>query len=362
MDGRAGSGATGRGDHLGPLQDLEAPTPSDAPAVADAPRGSSRTGGAAPSTAPEAAPGWLLPLVVVVVGMFMSVLNTTSVNVALTSMASDIGASTDDIDWVVTAYNLALGVVVPLSAWLGERLGLKRLYSGLLLGFVVASALCAPGRRPRDDDRLPDPAGDPGRHAPGHLHDGALPDRAAGQDRHGDGHVRVGHGRRAGDRPDPRRLPRRVRRLAAHLLRSTCPSACSVLAAAVVVLPTLPATGRRSFDLSASSASAGACSRILLAVSKGSNWGWTGYRVLILLTAGALLLALFVVVELEVDQPLLDVRVFRILAVHQLARADRPAVDRAVRGLVLRPDLPAGRPSSSRRSTPASSWCPRRSS
>ena len=50
---------------------------------------------------------------------------------------------------------------------------------------------------------------------------------------------------------------------------------------------------------------------MLLAVSEGSDWGWTGYRVLMLLTAGALLIALFVIVELEVDQPLLDVRVFR---------------------------------------------------
>ena len=43
----------------------------------------------------------------------LSVLNTTSVNVALSRMAADLSASTDDIQWVATAYNLCLGVVVP---------------------------------------------------------------------------------------------------------------------------------------------------------------------------------------------------------------------------------------------------------
>jgi predicted MFS family arabinose efflux permease len=50
---------------------------------------------------------------------------------------------------------------------------------------------------------------------------------------------------------------------------------------------------------------------LLLALTEGQSWGWTSYRILILLTAGVLLLALFVIVELEVDAPLLDVTVFR---------------------------------------------------
>jgi predicted MFS family arabinose efflux permease len=81
--------------------------------------------------------------------------------------------------------------------------------------------------------------------------------------------------------------------------------------AAVIVLPRLPATAARRFDLIGFLCIAGGLFAILLAVSKASDWGWTGYRVVILLSAGAILLALFVIVELEVDQPLLDVRVFR---------------------------------------------------
>ena len=50
---------------------------------------------------------------------------------------------------------------------------------------------------------------------------------------------------------------------------------------------------------------------LLLAFSEGSSWGWTSYRILILMIGGALLLALFTVIELEVDHPMLDLRVFR---------------------------------------------------
>ena len=50
---------------------------------------------------------------------------------------------------------------------------------------------------------------------------------------------------------------------------------------------------------------------LLLALTEGQDWGWTSYKVLILLTVAVLSFALFVVIELEVDRPLLDVRVFR---------------------------------------------------
>ncbi|MBO0850551.1 MAG: MFS transporter, partial [Pseudonocardia sp.] len=80
--------------------------------------------------------------------------------------------------------------------------------------------------------------------------------------------------------------------------------------AALAVLPRIPGTGSRRFDPAGFACIAGGLFALLLAASEGEDWGWTGYRVLMLVTASALLLALFVVVELEVDDPLLDVRVF----------------------------------------------------
>src|SRR5215212_7521951 len=50
---------------------------------------------------------------------------------------------------------------------------------------------------------------------------------------------------------------------------------------------------------------------LLLALTEGQKWGWTSYSIMILLTVGVLSLALFVVIELEVERPLLNVRVFK---------------------------------------------------
>jgi hypothetical protein len=50
---------------------------------------------------------------------------------------------------------------------------------------------------------------------------------------------------------------------------------------------------------------------LLLALSEGQTWGWSSYRILILFAVSLLSLALFVVIELDTPEPLLDVRVFR---------------------------------------------------
>ena len=85
---------------------------------------------------------WVLPLVVLVVGSFMSVLDTSIVNVAISRIQNEFGASTDEVQWVVNGYTLTLGVVVPLSGWLSNRFGLSRLYVASLVGFAGGSALC----------------------------------------------------------------------------------------------------------------------------------------------------------------------------------------------------------------------------
>src|SRR5437016_12129733 len=93
-------------------------------------------------TASEARPvRWGLPLTVLIVGMFMSVLDVSIVNVAVPTIQRDYGATTDEVQWVATAYSLTLGVVVPLSGWLGDRFGLGRVYGLALVGFATSSAL-----------------------------------------------------------------------------------------------------------------------------------------------------------------------------------------------------------------------------
>jgi EmrB/QacA subfamily drug resistance transporter len=83
--------------------------------------------------------------------------------------------------------------------------------------------------------------------------------------------------------------------------------------AAYFVLPRLRGTKGRYFDLPGFLCVGAGLFAILLAASKGTDWGWTGYRISMLIVGGLLALALFVVIELEVDQPLLDLRAFKVI-------------------------------------------------
>nr|WP_202447866.1 DHA2 family efflux MFS transporter permease subunit [Streptomyces sp. SID5468] len=78
---------------------------------------------------------------VVVVGSLMSVLDTTIVNVALAPLARDFAAPLTVIQWVATAYTLALATVVPATGWSVARFGTKRLYTLAICLFTAGSVL-----------------------------------------------------------------------------------------------------------------------------------------------------------------------------------------------------------------------------
>ena len=60
---------------------------------------------------------------VVVIGVVMSILDTTIVNVALETLSRELDAPLDTIQWVSTGYLLALATVIPLTGWASERFG-----------------------------------------------------------------------------------------------------------------------------------------------------------------------------------------------------------------------------------------------
>jgi EmrB/QacA subfamily drug resistance transporter len=80
--------------------------------------------------------------VVVIIGAIMSILDTTIVNVALQTLASDLHAPLSTIQWVATAYLLSLATVIPLTGWAAEKFGPKRVWMTAVSGFVLTSALC----------------------------------------------------------------------------------------------------------------------------------------------------------------------------------------------------------------------------
>jgi EmrB/QacA subfamily drug resistance transporter len=79
---------------------------------------------------------------VVVLGVIMSVLDTTIVNVALDTLSRDLHSPLSTIQWVSTGYLLSLAMVIPLAGWLSERFGSKRVWMVSVAVFAVGSALC----------------------------------------------------------------------------------------------------------------------------------------------------------------------------------------------------------------------------
>src|SRR5436190_22585636 len=79
---------------------------------------------------------------VVILGMIMSILDTTIVNVALRTLSHDLHSSISQIQWVVTGYLLSLAAVIPVTGWAARRFGAKRVYMVSLVLFTVGSVLC----------------------------------------------------------------------------------------------------------------------------------------------------------------------------------------------------------------------------
>src|SRR3954447_14906293 len=83
-----------------------------------------------------------LALVVLCLGTLMIVLDSTIVNVALPSIADDLGFSQDSLAWVVNAYLLTFGGFLLLGGRLGDLFGQRRLFVGGITFFTVASLAC----------------------------------------------------------------------------------------------------------------------------------------------------------------------------------------------------------------------------
>jgi EmrB/QacA subfamily drug resistance transporter len=79
----------------------------------------------------------------VATGFFMQTLDSTIVNTALPSMARSLGESPLRMQSVVIAYSLTMAVMIPVSGWLADKLGIRRVFFSAILVFALGSLLCA---------------------------------------------------------------------------------------------------------------------------------------------------------------------------------------------------------------------------
>jgi EmrB/QacA subfamily drug resistance transporter len=92
-------------------------------------------------TSRRTATGWVVALTAI--GSLMAALDTLVVSTALSSIRLDLGASVEQLEWTVNAYNLSFAVLLIPAAALGDRYGRRRLYAAGLGLFAAASAACA---------------------------------------------------------------------------------------------------------------------------------------------------------------------------------------------------------------------------
>lgn len=72
----------------------------------------------------------------------MNTLDSTIANVALPHIQGSVSAAQDQITWVLTSYIIATAIMTPLSGWLSQRIGRKKMFLYSVAGFTLASVLC----------------------------------------------------------------------------------------------------------------------------------------------------------------------------------------------------------------------------
>ena len=244
--------------------------------------------------------------IVFVAAMFMSLLDTTIVTVALPTLADEFAVGTAEIEWIVVGYLVSLAVFMPASGWISDRFGAKRTFLAALALFTTASVLCGLA--------------------------GSLPTLVAFRVLQGVGGgllVPVGMAMlfRAFP-PADRARASRVLLLPTAIAPASGPVLGGVLVDNLswhwIFLVNIPIgiaafvfgwalledqpTGRGRFDLAGFVLSGAGLALVLYALDQGASRGWATGTVVATGLLGLSSLVALVVVELRLDQPMLDLR------------------------------------------------------
>lgn len=84
---------------------------------------------------------WIITITVIIAAL-LELIDTTIVNVSLPDIQGNLGATLEDVAWVVTGYSVANVIVLPMSGWLGSRFGRKNYFLASIIIFTAVSFLC----------------------------------------------------------------------------------------------------------------------------------------------------------------------------------------------------------------------------
>jgi DHA2 family multidrug resistance protein len=84
---------------------------------------------------------WIIAITVIVCSL-LELIDTSIVNVAITQLMGNLGATLSEVSWVIAAYGIANVIIVPMSGWLSAQFGRKNYFAFSIVVFTVASFLC----------------------------------------------------------------------------------------------------------------------------------------------------------------------------------------------------------------------------
>ncbi|MFD0710447.1 MDR family MFS transporter [Paenibacillus sp. GCM10027626] len=88
------------------------------------------------------------PMMAIIAGMIMVILDGTVVNVAVPELVKYFETSLQTIQWTITGYTLALSAVIPLAGWMTDKFGAKRIFVLTIVLFTLGSVLCSLAQTP----------------------------------------------------------------------------------------------------------------------------------------------------------------------------------------------------------------------
>lgn len=253
---------------------------------------------------------WMAPVLVALIGAFMSILDSSIVNVAIPTIMNVFNAATSDVQWVSTIYMLAQGVVVPLSGWLGDRFGFKRLYMASLVVFVLGSLLCGISWDLNSliVARVIQALGG-GMIMPTMM---SMVFRIVPKDKIGSGMAVFGLALMMGPAIGPTLGGYIVEYVDWRwIFTINLPIGIIGVLLAWMVLPEFHSKHPGKLDVGGAVTAAVMLFSLLLALSKGQEWGWSDERTVLLFVVSFFALILFVYMQLTSDNPLLELRVFK---------------------------------------------------
>jgi EmrB/QacA subfamily drug resistance transporter len=249
-------------------------------------------------------------MIAIFFGNFVSVLSTTTINIAVPLLMNHFNTGLHTMQWMVTGFMLATGVTAPLAGYLGGRFSYKRLYLFALIGFTMFSLLCAVAWNPTSLIVFRMLQGScsglimactmtiifqviPAERRPFAVSLWSLSAMVA---------PAIG----------PTFSGWLLQYASWHwLFLINIPIGIIAIILTLILIPYYRMNVPKSFDVPGFLTVVLGSLSLLFAFSQGSSWGWGSWRTVSLILLGVVLLVLFVLQELKTEVPLLNLRVFR---------------------------------------------------